>query len=52
MLRFIFVFLIDYISNNATLGVIGEDTDAIPPEVEEVKETPQQLAEWTPDNVF
>ena len=40
------------VSNDATLGVTGEDTDATAPEIEKVKETPQQIAEWTPNDVF
>ena len=39
------------VSNDATLDVTGDDTNAINLEIE-VKETPQGLAEWTPDDVF
>ena len=40
-------------SNGAIFGVTCEDLNAIALEIKEVEEeTPQQLAEWTPDNVF
>ena len=39
------------LSNGATFGIIGGDLNAIVPEFEE-EETPQQLAKWTPDDVF
>ena len=44
-----FIFL-DFKSNDAILGVIGEEPDALAKETKE--ETPQQIAEWTADDVF
>ena len=39
--------------NIATLGVTGEEPDAIASEIkEDEEETPQQFAEWTPNDVF
>lgn len=47
------IFCLSYLaySNGAILGVIGENLDITAQEVEE-EETPQQLAEWTADDVF
>ena len=39
------------LSNDTTLGGTGEEPSATAPKVEE-EETPQQLAEWTPDDIF
>lgn len=39
-------------SNDATPGITCEDHDAIAQKIEKVKETPQKLAEWTPEDVF
>lgn len=36
--------------NDGTLGITSEEPGTIAPEAEE--ETPQQLAEWTPNDVF
>ena len=42
--------LLDFMSNDAILGVTGEELDVLPQEAEE--ETPRQLAKWTPDDVL
>lgn len=39
-------------SNDVTLSVIGEDLNADTVQAEEDDETPQQLAERTPNDVF
>lgn len=39
-------------SNGGTLGITSEEPGAIAQEAEEEEETPQQLAEWTPNDVF
>lgn len=46
------LFCLIVVSNDAILGVIGEDPDIIALKIEDVDETPQQLAEWTPDDIF
>lgn len=39
-------------SNGGTLGITSEEPSTIAREAEEEEETPQQLVEWTPDDVF
>lgn len=45
-------FLIDFMSDDATFGVTGEVPNAIALEAELHGETPRQLGEWTPNDVF
>ena len=53
MLWIIFVQLDRPMSNSATLSVTGQDLNAKASEIKEAEdETPQQLAEWTLEDVY